>query len=131
MFKIRPVFVVAPFAEPYPPPKMAIVEAVLRVVDGDGYLCRVAAVPWLPHRVCETFVRLEGVSVPEGGEPDFQDKVWAESVKDFAARRIQEARMATLRDFRRDQAGRLLADVHVDGENLAALLLKAVREWIP
>jgi len=124
MFKMRPVFVVAQFAKPYPPPRMAIVEAVLRVVDGDGYLCRVVAVPWLPIRVCETFVRLEGVSVPEGGEPDFQDKVWAEAAKDFVARRVQEARMVTLRDFRRDKAGRLLANVHVDGDNLAALLVE-------
>ena len=132
MFEMRPVFVVALSVngrrEPFPPPRMAIVEAVLRVVDGDGYFFRLTAVPWLPWRVCEAFVRLEGVSVPEGGAPDCRDMLRAEAVKDFAAQRVRDARLATLRNFHRDKRGRVLADVFVDGQDISELLAEVIRE---
>ena len=131
MFEMRPVFVVALSVngrrEPFPPPRMAIVEAASRVVDGDGYFFRLTAVPWLPWRVCEAFVRLEGVSVPEGGELDYHDKLRTEAVKAFVSRRVQEAKMVTLRNFRRDGAGRVLADLYADGHGLAALLSEVAR----
>ena len=132
MFEMSPVFVVAPLVkqgdEPFQPPRMAIVEAVLRVVDGDGYHCRLLAVPWMPWRVFEAFVRLEGVSVPEGGAPDCRDMLRAEAVKDFAAQRVRDARLATLRNFRRDKRGRVLADVFVDGQDISELLAEVIRE---
>jgi len=49
-------------------------------------------------------------------------------VKSLASQRVLEAKMVTLRSFRRDGAGRTLADVYVDGDDLAALLAEAVRE---
>jgi len=132
MFEMRPVFAVSMFEngrrELSEPPRMAIVEAVLRVVDGDGYFCRLAAVPWLPWRVFEAFVRLEGVSIPEGGEPDYNDQLRAETVKTFASQRILGAKLVMLHDIRRDEFGRVLADVHADGHGLTALLAAVVRE---
>jgi len=129
MFEMRPVFVVEPFwGKGGEPPRMAIAEAVLRVVDGDGYLCRLAAVPWLPWRVFEAFVRLEGVSVPEGGEPDCRDMLRAEAVKDFAVWRMREAKLVMLRDFHRDKSGRVLVDVHVDHCDFAVMLGQVARQ---
>ena len=132
MFKMKPVFVMAPFravrGETFVPPRMAVVEETLRMVDGDSYLFRLAALPGLPKHWCEAVVRLEGVSVPEGGEPNYGDKVRAESVKGFASLRILGAGLVTLRNFRRDKSSRMLVDVHTDSCDLSALLTEIVRE---
>jgi len=131
MFVMNPVFVVTPTEnwrmEPFKPPHMAVVEEILRVVDGDSYLCRLTVLPGLPTRWCEAFVRLDGVCVPDSADPDFNDKVRAEVVKDFVALRILGARQVMLRDFRRDKSGRLLANVHIDHCDLSALLAELVQ----
>jgi len=130
MFVMKPVFIVVPFGdgdkEMFEPPRMAVVEEILRVVDGDSYLCRLAATPGLSGRWREVFVRLDGISVPEE-EAEFHDEIRAEALKDFAARRVLGAERVTLREFRRDKAGRMLVDVHVDHCDLSAMLSQIVR----
>jgi|GEM_PF-1573976 len=130
MFEMKPVFVVAPFGdgdkEMFEPPRAAVVEEIMRVVDGDSYLCRLAMTPGLPERWREVFVRLDGINVPEG-EAEFHDEIRAEALKDFAARRVLGAERVTLREFRRDKTGRMLADVHVDHCDLSAMLTQIVR----
>ena len=131
MFVMNPVFVVIPFGdsnkEMFEPPRMAFVEEILRALDGDCYLCRLAATSGLPRRWRETFVRLDGVDVPEGTVAEFCDGVRAEMLKDFAARRILGAERVTLREFRWDKSGRMLVDVHVDHCDLSAMLTQIAR----
>jgi len=130
MFVMNPFFVVVPFGdsnkEMFEPPRVAVVEEILRVVDGDSYLCRLAETPGLPERWREVFVRLDGVDVPEGATAEFHDEVQAEALKDFAASCILGAGWVTLREFRRDASGRMLTDVHVDHCDLSAMLLRIV-----
>jgi len=132
MFEMRPLFVVAPFGvirtEPDGEPFMAVVEEIIKVVDGDTYLCRIADAPGHPVRWDKAVVRLEGVTPPEGAAFALRDKARAQAVKAYVERRLAGATLVTLREFRRDGSARLVADVHADRCNLSALLSGIARD---
>jgi len=130
MFEMKPFFVVVPLVagrkEPFEPACVAMARGIVGEPNGDTYICQLAERH--PGRWCEAILRLEGVDVPEGAAFDYRDSIRVKAIKCHASRCLFGAGQVTLRDFRRDESARLLADVHADHYNLSALLADIVRE---
>lgn len=99
---------------------------IVRVVDGDTV--RVDAAPDLPPELARLSVRVRGVDTPEKGG---RAKCAAErrgglAATTFTGRAIRAGRRVVIRNPERGKwGGRVIADVLIDGRNLAKALLKA------
>ena len=113
MFEMRPFFMVVPLVagrrEPFEPEGVAMARGIVGEPDGDTYICQLAERH--PGRWCEAILYLEGLDTPEGVGGDHRDGVRAEAVKRHVSRRLLGAGPVTLRNFRRDERSRLLADL--------------------
>jgi len=131
MFEMRPFFVVVPLVagrqEPFAPPPVSMARGIVGEPDGDSYICQLTEAPRPAVRWCEAILHLEGVDAPEGAAFSYRDRIRAEAVKRQIALRLLGAGQVTLRDFRRDERARLLADVHADQCNLSAFLSDIAR----
>ena len=100
-------------------PEVAIIDKVLKVIDGDTFVCHVAHVPQ-DRFDAEVILRLDGVDAPEGGELDFCEEIRSRALKSYVESRLRQASFVILRNLRRDGSARLVADVFVDWQNLSA-----------
>jgi len=130
MFEMRPFFMVVPLVagrrEPFEPEGVAMARGIVGEPDGDTYICQLAERH--PGRWCEAILYLEGIDAPEGADFDYRDSIRARAVKRHASRCLLGADQVTLRNFRRNERARLLADVYTGHCNLSALLADIVRE---
>ncbi|MCB9947037.1 MAG: thermonuclease family protein [Rhodospirillaceae bacterium] len=95
---------------------------VTGVIDGDTLAVR--AHIWLDQRV-ETRVRLAGVDTPELRGRCAEELALAALARDTVAARVA-GRAVLLRNVRfGTYAGRVVAEVEVDGEDLSAMLIAA------
>ncbi len=105
-------------AEPVPD---AIPATVLRVIDGDTL--EVVAHVWIGLAVT-TRVRLKGIDTPELSEPCEEARTMARKarqlVERMAGRKVMLSRVETGK-----YAGRVLAEITVDGADVAKALLNA------
>ena len=98
-------------------PEVVIIDKVLKVIDGDTFVCHVAHVPQDSFDA-EVILRLDGVDAPEGGELDFCEEIRSRALKAYVENRLRQASFVILRNLRRDGGSRLVADVFVDWHNL-------------
>jgi len=99
------------------PAKVVIIDKVLRVVDGDTFVCHVARLPQgAPDE--ELVLRLDGEPRPPG-------------LNAYVESQLRQASFIFLRNFRRDSGFRLLPEVFVDWHNLSAIVAELAKTASP
>jgi endonuclease YncB( thermonuclease family) len=96
---------------------------IIGVIDGDTLRARVAS---LPSSIAEVHVRVKGIDTPEKGAQASceRERDLASRADAFTRAKIKGAQQVALRNFEWDKyGGRVLAEVLVDGQSLAGLLL--------
>lgn len=99
------------------------VAEVTSIYDGDTFRVNIKNYPPIVGE--RIGVRVNGIDTPEMRGKCEQEKKAAQAAKQFTVEKLRSAKKIELRNMKRDKYFRILADVFVDGENLAALLLKA------
>jgi len=99
----------------------APVEKVNSVYDGDTFRCDLKYPPAIGYK--DIPIRIRGVDCPEirGGD-EFQ-QICAKKARQFTELVLSNGKEITLRNIARGKYFRILADVDVDGQDLAKLLL--------
>jgi|TARA_R110000796_G_scaffold50909_8_gene120238 micrococcal nuclease len=103
-----------------------VVTGIHSVYDGDTFR---AFLP--PHNKESQRVRLRGVDTPEIKGQCKSESDNAIRARDFVRLYLSRAKLIELKSVGRDKYKRVLADVHVDGVNLAQVLInnKLGRKW--
>jgi len=90
---------------------------VLRVHDGDTFIGNIEGVhPIIGEGIS---VRINGIDCPEITDKRPVIKALAIQARDYVIQRLQKTNKIELRQLQRDKYFRLLANVYVDGTNLA------------
>jgi len=99
-----------------------VVDKVVKVYDGDTFMVNIKGYP--PIIGDSIYVRIYGVDTPEkkGGDPYTRDL--AQKARLFTEKKLNKAKVITLKNMRRDKYFRICADVYVDRENLAKELIR-------
>lgn len=98
-----------------------MVDEVTSIYDGDTF--RVNIKSW-PKIIGERVpIRVRGVDTPELRGACQQEKELARKAKQFTVQTLREAKQIELRNLQRGKYFRIVADVWVDGHNLAQLLI--------
>jgi micrococcal nuclease len=99
------------------------VSEIISVYDGDTFRCNIDGLaPIIGKNIS---VRLRGIDTPEMNDKSPYIQARAIDARDFTKRKLMSARQVELRNIDRDKYFRILADVYVDGESLADMLLSA------
>ena len=99
------------------------VSEVTSIYDGDTFRVNIKNYPPIVGE--RIGIRVNGIDTPEMRGKCEQEKKAAQAAKQFTVDKLRNAKKIELRNMKRDKYFRILADVFVDGENLATLLLKA------
>jgi len=95
------------------------IKRVVRVYDGDTFYANLVSVhPIIGNNIG---IRIRGVDTPErrGGTC----KALAYEVRDYLAKRLEEAKKVELRNVSRGKYFRIVADVFIDGVNISEELI--------
>jgi len=95
---------------------------VLRIIDGDTFVCTVP--DWPPLFGQEISVRVAGVNAPELSAKDAETRQRALDARRFAEATLRHARRVTLSNVQRCMYFRLVADVTADGISYGHALLQ-------
>ena len=98
-------------------------EEIVSIYDGDTFKIDLAGVH--PLFGDDVSVRLFGVDTPEMRGSEDRVKVLAEKARKLTEQALMGAAKIELKNPQRGKYFRIIADVYVDGESLAALLMKA------
>lgn len=101
--------------QPTPPPQAPSAPARWIAVDGDTIKDAGAAKPKL--------VRIAGIDAPEIGSKDAREKAMGIAARDHLAQIIAAGSVQIRPASGRDKFGRILAHVHVSGEDVAARMI--------
>ena len=99
-----------------------IVKDVIRVYDGDTFFINIKDYP--PIIGENISIRINGIDTPEKRGTSGYVKELAEKARKFTEHKLMNAKTIELRNMRRDKYFRILADVYVDGVNLAKELIR-------
>jgi len=100
----------------------ATVTSVTSIYDGDTFRANIAGWPdIIGHRIG---IRINGIDTPEIKGKCKDEKILARKAKQFTVTALRSAQYITLKNIKRGKYYRIIADVYVDGSNLAELLLK-------
>ena len=97
------------------------VDSIVYVYDGDTFFAQIRSWPAIVGD--RIGVRIAGIDTPEMRDKNAAVALMARQTREFARAQLEGARVVELRELRRDKYFRLLADVYVDGRNLAAMLI--------
>ena len=101
----------------------ATVSKVTSIYDADTFRVNLDGFsPIIGERIP---VRLLGVDTPEIKGKCESEKALARQAKQFTVKALRSARTIELRNIQRGKYFRILANVYVDGKNLADALIKA------
>ena len=100
----------------------ATVEKVIRVYDGDTFYVNIKG--FHPIIGDTIGIRIAGVDTPERRGGDAYTKDLARKARLYTEKRLLSAKKIILKNIRRGKYFRLVADVYVDGENLAKELIR-------
>ena len=92
------------------------------VYDGDTFRCTIANYPAIIGE--EISVRVAGIDTPEMKDKRPEVKALAVKARDYVRQRLSGASVVELRNIRRRKYFRLVADVWVDGADLAGELIR-------
>ena len=98
------------------------VSKIVRVYDGDTFFANIDGWPPLIGKVIG--VRVAGIDTPELRTKSASEKQRAIEARALASKMLRGATVVELCNIRRDKYFRILADVHVDGQNLAEVLIR-------
>lgn len=87
------------------------------VYDGDTFRCDVD--DWSPILGDNIGIRINGIDTPEMRDKRPYVKTHAIKARDHVRKRLRDASVIELRNIQRGKYFRVVADVYVDGENLA------------
>lgn len=99
-----------------------IVKDVVSVYDGDTFKVNIKGYP--PIIGEEIKIRIAGIDTPEKRGTTGYIKELAEKARKFTEHKLRHAKKIELKNMRRGKYFRILADVFVDGENLAKELIR-------
>ncbi|MDP6085736.1 MAG: thermonuclease family protein [Nitrospinota bacterium] len=97
------------------------VEAVTSVYDGDSFRVNISG--WPPIIGRRIPIRVAGVDTPEMKGRCPREKELARQAKRFVVAALRGAKVIELRNLRRGKYFRIVADVILDGESLAPMLI--------
>lgn len=99
------------------------VTRVVTVYDAATFTCQIdGLVPVFGQRVP---VKIGSINLLKTSDQKSADQAAARSAKQFTQDLLNQARVITLENMRRDRYFRVIADVYVDGRNLAEMLIAA------
>lgn len=98
------------------------VDQVVRVYDGDTITVNIDQWPAVVGQAIS--VRIRGIDTPEIRGQCQQEKQQAKKARDFVKSTLSSAQHITLTNIERGKYFRLVADVFVDDQSLAAILLQ-------
>jgi len=100
-----------------------IVSEVMSIYDGDTFRANIAGWPdIISYRIG---IRIGGIDTPELRSKCQIEKIKAKLAKQFTVENLRKAKKIELRNMKRGKYFRIVADVWVDGKNLAEALFKA------
>ena len=100
-----------------------VVAEVISIYDADTFRVNVTGWPdIIGNRIS---IRVSGVDAPEIRGKCKTEKQAARQAKQFTVAALRAARQIELRNMQRGKYFRIVADVYIDGENLATSLIKA------
>ncbi len=100
----------------------ATVAAVTSIYDGDTFRANIEGFPTIIGE--HMSIRINGIDTPELRGKCPQEKALAKLAKQFTVKHLRSAKRITLKNIKRGKYFRLIADVYVDGVNLAEQLIK-------
>ena len=95
---------------------------VVKVYDGDTITVNIPSFPPIIGK--EISVRIYGIDTPEMKGGTVREKELAIKARALVVERISKAKEIELRNLRRDKYFRILAEVYVDGESIAEVLIR-------
>jgi len=99
----------------------AFVSEVTSIYDGDTFRVNLKGYPELiGYRIG---IRINGIDTPEMRGQCPKEKALAREAKEFTVHQLRSAKIIELRDMKRGKYFRIVADVFVDGKNLAQMLV--------
>lgn len=99
-----------------------IVSRIISVYDGDTFRVDIDTLPEIVGK--NIAIRILGIDTPEIQGKCEQEKLLAIKARDLARDYLNNAKSIHLKNLSRGKYFRLLADVYVDGSNLADALLE-------
>lgn len=99
------------------------VDQIVRVYDGDTITVTIEQ--WPPIVGEEIGIRVNGIDTPEIRGQCGREKEFARQAREFVLAQLAAAQTVELRNIDRGKYFRVVADVYVDGENLADRILLA------
>lgn len=100
----------------------AIVSEITSIYDGDTFRANIEGFPTIVGE--HMSIRINGIDTPELRGKCPQEKAQAKLAKQFTVKHLRAAKRITLKNIKRGKYFRLIADVYVDGVNLANQLIK-------
>jgi Micrococcal nuclease (thermonuclease) homologs len=97
------------------------VDEVTSIYDADTFRVNISTWPDVIGK--RISVRVKGIDAPEIKGACLQEKLAARRAKQETVIRLRSAKQIELRNIERDKYFRLLADVYLDGDSLAATLV--------
>jgi len=98
-----------------------IVDRIISVYDGDTFKVDIDSWPDIIGK--HISVRIYGIDTPEMKDKRPHIKVLAKQAKELTKYYLNHAKVVELRNIRRGKYFRIVADVYVDGINLAEVLI--------
>jgi len=95
---------------------------LVSVYDGDTLTCNIKEFP--PVAGEKIGVRVYGIDTPELKTKNAAEKALGLQAKEVAENALKTAKVIELRNMRRDKYFRILAEVYVDGKELAEILIE-------
>lgn len=99
-----------------------LVDEVTSIYDGDTFRVNINSYP--PIIGERMAIRVSGIDTPELRGKCTQEKTLAREAKQFTVSKLRGAKVIELRNIQRGKYFRIVADVYVDNDNLANMLIK-------
>jgi len=94
---------------------------VTSIYDGDTFRANLKGYPDIIGKRIP--VRINGIDAPEIKGKCYKEKALAREAKMLAVEKLRNAKSIVLKNIKRGKYFRIIADVYVDGESLADILL--------
>jgi endonuclease YncB( thermonuclease family) len=99
----------------------AVVSEVTSIYDGDTFRANLKGYPEIiGNRIG---IRINGIDTPEMRGQCQKEKALARQAKAFSVQQLRSAKVIELRNMKRGKYFRIVADVFVDGQDLAQMLV--------
>jgi micrococcal nuclease len=100
----------------------AKITEVRSIYDGDTFRCTIKSYPKIIGD--DISVRVAGIDCPEMTDKRPEIKALAQQAKQYTVARLREGKIVWLMNMRRDKYFRILADISIDGKDLAKELIE-------